>query len=99
LAQSDASARVGRGEEIIDSSTSVATITGLADRRASSMARFCTIGTISSGSSTPRSPRATMMPSNASMISTKLSTACGFSILAITGTARPSSVMIRATSS
>ena len=38
-------------------------------RRASSMARFCTIGTCSSGSSTPRSPRATMMPSKARTIS------------------------------
>ena len=61
-------------------------MTGFAMRRASSTARFCTIGTASSGSSTPRSPRATMMPSKASMISSRLSTACGFSILAMTGT-------------
>jgi hypothetical protein len=44
-----------------------------------------------------RSPRATMMPSNASMISSRLSTACGFSILAMTGTLRPSSAMISCT--
>ena len=94
LAQSEASARVGRGLSIMDSSTWVATMTGLAQRRASSMARFCTIGTSSSGSSTPRSPRATMMASKASMISWSCSTACGFSILAITGTRRPSSSMI-----
>ena len=72
-------------------------MTGLAMRRASSTARFCTIGTASSGSSTPRSPRATMMPSNASMIASRLSTACGFSILAMTGTLRPSSAMISCT--
>ena len=62
-------------------------MTGLACRRASSTARFCTSGTSSSGSSTPRSPRATMMPSNASTISSRFSTACGFSILAMTGQA------------
>ena len=86
LATSLVSARVGTGLSIIDSSICVATMTGLAMRRQSSTARFCTIGTASSGSSTPRSPRATMMPSNASMISSRLSTACGFSILAMTGT-------------
>ena len=40
----------------------------LAAARESSIARFCTSGTCSRGSSTPRSPRATMMPSNVSMI-------------------------------
>ena len=99
FAQSEASARVGRGLVIIDSSTCVATMTGLAFWRASSTARFCTSGTCSSGSSTPRSPRATMMPSNVWTISARLSTACGFSILAMTGTIRPSSSMIRRTSS
>ena len=94
LATSLVSARVGTGLSIIDSSICVATMTGLAMRRQSSTARFCTIGTASSGSSTPRSPRATMMPSNASMISSRLSTACGFSILAMTGMWRPSSAMI-----
>ena len=94
FATSEVSARVGTGLEIIDSSICVATMTGFATRRASSTARFCTIGTASSGSSTPRSPRATMMASNASMISSRLSTACGFSILAMTGTLRPSSAMI-----
>ncbi len=98
LAQSEASARVGRGRVIIESSTWVATITGLAARRARWTARFCTIGTCSSGSSTPRSPRATMIPSKAWMISSRLSTACGFSILAITGTRRPTSSMILCTS-
>ena len=60
MATSEASARVGRGAEIIDSSIWVATITGLAQRRAAVTIRFWTSGTSSSGSSTPRSPRATM---------------------------------------
>ena len=99
LATSDASARVGRDDSIIDSSIWVATMTGLAARRARAIARFCTRGTSSSGSSTPRSPRATMMPSKASTISARWSTACGFSILASTGSRTPSSSMIRRTSS
>ncbi len=74
-------------------------MTGLAARRASSTACFCTIGTCSSGSSTPRSPRATMIPSKARTISSRLSTACGFSIFAMTGRRMPSSSMIRWTSS
>ena len=49
--------------------------------------------------STPRSPRATMMPSNASTISSMFSIACGFSILAITGRKTSSSFMIARTSS
>ncbi len=61
------------------------------------MVCFCTIGTASSGSSTPRSPRATMIASNASMMPSMLSTACGFSIFAITGMRRPSSAMISCT--
>ena len=73
-------------------------MTGFAASRASSTQRFCTIGTSSIGSSTPRSPRATMMPSNASTISTRLATACGFSIFAITGTRIPTSSMIACTS-
>jgi hypothetical protein len=50
LAASEASARVGRAFSIIDSSTCVATMTGLARRRAISQARFCTSGTSSRGS-------------------------------------------------
>ncbi len=90
---------MGRGFSIIDSSTWVATMTGLAWRRASSIARFWTIGTSSSGSSTPRSPRATMTPSNAAMICWRLSTACGFSILAMTGRRTPTSSITSYTSS
>ena len=98
LATSDASARVGREVSIIDSSIWVATITGLAARRARVMASVCTSGTSSSGSSTPRSPRATMMPSNASTISARLSTACGFSTFASTGRCTPSASMMARTS-
>ena len=92
LATSEASARVGREWVIIDSSIWVATITGLALSRQSWTARFCTIGTCSSGISTPRSPRATMMPSKASTISSSWSTASGFSIFAITGRRMPTRV-------
>ena len=91
LATSEASARVGRGAEIIDSSIWVATMTGLAQRRAAVTIFFWTSGTSSSGSSTPRSPRATMKASKASMISSRLSIACGFSSLAMTGSRLPSS--------
>ena len=49
MATSDASARVGRGEEIIDSSICVATMTGLAQRRAALTICFWTSGTSSSG--------------------------------------------------
>ena len=99
LATSEASARVGAGLLIIDSSIWVATITGLALRRAFSTTRFCRNGTSSSGHSTPRSPRATMKPSKALTISSRFSMACGFSILAITGSRTPSSRMIARTSS
>ena len=91
LATSLASARVGAGAVIIDSSIWVATMTGFALRRALSMMSFWWIGTSSSGHSTPRSPRATMMPSKASTISSMLSIAWGFSILAMTGTKMSSS--------
>ena len=64
LATSEASARVGRGCVIIDSSIWVAVITILPRLLVSSMIRFCHSGTFSGPSSTPRSPRATMMPSD-----------------------------------
>ena len=98
LATSEASARVGREWVIIDSSIWVATMTGLALSRQTWTARFCTIGTSSSGISTPRSPRATIMPSKASTISSSRSTASGFSILAITGRRMPTSSITRCTS-
>ena len=63
FATSVASARVGRRFEVIDSSICVAVITGLARRLASRITRFCTTAIRSIGTSTPRSPRAIMMPS------------------------------------
>ena len=86
LATSEASARVGRGLVIIDSSIWVATMTGLALRRAISMTRFCRNGTSSSGqldaevAAGDHERRRTP-----STISSRLSIACGFSILAMTG--------------
>ena len=74
-------------------------MTGFALRRALSMMSFWWIGTSSSGHSTPRSPRATMMPSKASTISSMLSIAWGFSILAMIGTKMPSSRITARTSS
>ena len=74
-------------------------MTGLALSRALSMIFFCRNGTSSIAHSTPRSPRATMKPSNAAMISSRLSMACGFSILAMTGISIPSSRITLRTSS
>ena len=84
FATSFTSARVGRGEVIILSSICVATITGLEAARHFLAIIFCNNGTCSIGISTPRSPLATITPSVASIISSILSTASGFSILAIT---------------
>src|SRR6202022_1291521 len=53
------SARVGRASVVMDSSTCVATITGIPWRRAVCVISFCARGTRSSGISSPRSPRAT----------------------------------------
>ena len=74
-------------------------MTGLAFSLAIWMARFCTSGTSSSGSSTPRSPRATMIASNASTMASRLSMASGFSSLAMTGTRRPTRSITSWTSS
>ena len=60
FATSDASARVGSGAWIIDSSICVAVITGLPRSSARRMIRFCSSGTSAAPISTPRSPRATM---------------------------------------
>ncbi len=88
VATSETSARVGKGDRIIDSNICVATTTGLPSRRAERLMRFCRPGTFSSGTSTPRSPRATMRASETSITSSSRAIACGFSILAITS-ARP----------
>ena len=60
VATSLTSARVGVGEVIIDSSIWVATTTGFPAWRAAATIRFWSGGTSSGGSSTPRSPRATI---------------------------------------
>src|SRR2546430_2147390 len=58
VATSETSARVGRTCVTIDSSIWVATITGTLAARACRMISFWISGTSSSGTSTPRSPRA-----------------------------------------
>ena len=62
LAASLTSARVGRGSVRIDSSTCVATITGMPDHLAFLVISFCEVGTFSRGISRPISPLATMTP-------------------------------------
>ena len=91
LATSLASARVGEGLVIMDSSICVAVITGVLHRAASAMILFCSTGTFHGDSSTPRSPRATMTASAASRIASRSPSACGFSILAMS-LARPFSL-------
>ena len=91
LATSDASALVGSGARIIDSSIWVAVITVQAASRAVRMISFCTNGTSATPISTPRSPRATIRASLAATISSRLVTASAFSILAITRAELPCS--------
>jgi hypothetical protein len=69
FATSVASARVGSRLLIIDSSICVAVMTGFPARFAFVMSTFCVCAIASIGTSTPRSPRATMMPSAAARIS------------------------------
>ncbi len=94
LAASLTSARVGRGSKRIDSSTCVATITGTPALRARRVRCFWSRGTCSSGTSRPRSPRATMMASATLRIESISSTACGRSILATSPTALPAASTI-----
>ena len=84
MATSETSALVGRGLCTMLSSIWVAVITGFPAWLQLRMMRFWIRGTFSGLISTPRSPRATMMPSEASSMAAKLVTASGFSILAIT---------------
>jgi hypothetical protein len=72
LATSETSARVGTGERIIDSIICVAVMVSLFLSRARRIIFFCRAGTAASPTSTARSPRATMMPSEASRISSRL---------------------------
>ncbi len=83
FATSLASARVGLGFRIIESSIWVATMAGFPCERHFSMISFCTIGTSSVGISTPRSPLATIIPSTIARISSIFSTDCLVSIFAI----------------
>ena len=80
-------ARPGRVIEIIESSICVATMTGFARRRAMVMARFWTSGTCSSGLHAEVAA-GDPIPSNASMMTPRFSTACGF-VFASTGRRTP----------
>mmetsp|Transcript_1717 Transcript_1717/g.6613 ORF Transcript_1717/g.6613 Transcript_1717/m.6613 type:complete len:313 (+) Transcript_1717:348-1286(+) len=84
------SARVGRGFLAIESSICVATMTGLPLWRHASTMSFCHCTTSTRGTSTPRSPRATISPSAASTISPRLRKASTDSILATTRGRSPS---------
>ncbi len=64
-------ARVGLGEWVMESSIWVATTTGVPRDRAARTRLRWTMGTSSGGSSTPRSPRATIRPSDRSRISSR----------------------------
>src|ERR1700759_2561339 len=66
VAASDVSARVGTAEFTIDSSICVATTTGFPASRHKPTIRFWITGTSSGGNSTPISPRAIMIASEAS---------------------------------
>ena len=93
LATSETSARVGTGLVIMDSIICVAVMVSLLRSRAARIIFFCSAGTAASPTSTARSPRATMMPSEASRISSRLATASVRSILAISSAAQPAARM------
>ncbi len=98
MATSVTSARVGRRAVTIEASIWVAVIEGLENLPAALISRFCSTGTCSSGSSIPRSPRATMIPPVAARtISSALAAASCFSILAISGMSESSSLSRAAT--
>ena len=99
VATSDTSARVGTGEEIMLSSICVATTTGLPAARALLTICFCRPGTRSTGISTPRSPRATIRPSECGDDASRSVIAAGFSILAISAAPWPTSWRASCTSS
>ena len=68
FATSETSALVGWGFSIMDSIICVAVITTLLRIRAKRISRFCSCGNWASPISTPKSPRATMMTSDSSMM-------------------------------
>jgi hypothetical protein len=74
---------VGRRFSVIDSSIWVAVMTGFARMFARRINRFCTTAICSMGISTPRSPRAIMIPSVTSRISSIRSKALERSIFAM----------------
>mmetsp|Transcript_30623 Transcript_30623/g.77134 ORF Transcript_30623/g.77134 Transcript_30623/m.77134 type:complete len:283 (-) Transcript_30623:769-1617(-) len=91
VATSLTSALVGMGVVIMLSSICVATTTGQPLLLHLSMMDRWRMGTSSCISSTPRSPRATMTPSDSAMMSSRRSTAEGFSIFAMTKARSPTS--------
>mmetsp|Transcript_77332 Transcript_77332/g.194487 ORF Transcript_77332/g.194487 Transcript_77332/m.194487 type:complete len:294 (-) Transcript_77332:515-1396(-) len=102
LATSLASARVGRGNPVMDSSICVAVTTGLPIKLQRAIIIFCARKTFSGGISMPKSPRATMMPSLASQIAVKFFSPSSFSIfdiILIPAPAGPSVLRIKCTSS
>mmetsp|Transcript_22145 Transcript_22145/g.62295 ORF Transcript_22145/g.62295 Transcript_22145/m.62295 type:complete len:211 (+) Transcript_22145:449-1081(+) len=90
LVTSATSARVGRGFFCIDSSICVATTTGLPASRHLATTVFCHVAIWASGTSTPKSPRATMIPSLFSMMSSMFCNASNDSILLQMWTVSPS---------
>mmetsp|Transcript_27663 Transcript_27663/g.65875 ORF Transcript_27663/g.65875 Transcript_27663/m.65875 type:complete len:222 (+) Transcript_27663:788-1453(+) len=102
LATSVTSARVGRGLTTIDSSIWVAVMTGLPAMLHLRMIIFCARYTSWMGISMPRSPRATMIPSEISRISSKFSMPSSDSILEKIMMLRPGSpstfLMVRTSS-
>ena len=91
LATSNTSARVGMLLVIIDSIIWVAVIATRLCFQARRIRDFCSAGSSGSPTSTPRSPRATMIASVASRMSSRLATASARSILATTWPAPPAS--------
>mmetsp|Transcript_62233 Transcript_62233/g.173879 ORF Transcript_62233/g.173879 Transcript_62233/m.173879 type:complete len:222 (+) Transcript_62233:88-753(+) len=89
LATSFASARVGRGRVVMDSSICVAVMTGLPARLHLAIIIFCARKTFSGGISMPKSPRATMMPPLSWAIASKFFRPSSFSILEMIRMPRP----------
>mmetsp|Transcript_2883 Transcript_2883/g.11671 ORF Transcript_2883/g.11671 Transcript_2883/m.11671 type:complete len:274 (+) Transcript_2883:1092-1913(+) len=97
LPTSTHSARVGRGAYVMDSSICVAQMAGLPARLHLAISCFWIRKTRSSGTSMPRSPLATMMPSEALRMASKLSTPCLFSIFEMIWMFGPASARMAST--
>mmetsp|Transcript_90479 Transcript_90479/g.194098 ORF Transcript_90479/g.194098 Transcript_90479/m.194098 type:complete len:222 (+) Transcript_90479:518-1183(+) len=89
FATSLASARVGRGKPVIDSSICVAVTTGFPLILHLEIIIFCAKNTFSGGISMPKSPRATMMASLSSQIASKFFRPSSFSIFEMILMERP----------